>query len=424
MSFDMASTAKLTPPFRLVATYFITSILFFLAGTVLTLINYSDFQGFYFQPHILAIVHTLALGWITMSISGAMYQLIPVVFRVRVYSIPLAYLQYFVLTAGSLGMIYGFYEFNISPGFVTFASIAFLGMIAFIINVLMSMAKVKEWNITAAHFLTGIVFLLVAVSIGLLLAMNLQYGFLMVNHLEILKVHAHAVLIGFVTMIIFGAVYQLVPMFSLSYNFPRGFGWAAYFLLLVGIVGYGLAITLGDNTELSDVFSLVMVAGVFAFLVQAAQIFRKRVRRKLDAGLRQTVVSFVYLGLAAFAVAASIALGPWKNTPSADIALSVGFLFFFGFIGSLILGQMLKIAPFLVWVRKYSSMVGLTDVPSLHEMVDQTLSYVQLYLWSAAVAVASGALVFSYMPLFLVGCSAMTISAIIYAYVQLKIFRS
>ena len=424
MSFQFGDAAKLTPPFRLVATYFVTSLAFFLAGVFLTLINYTDFQGFYFQPHILAITHTLALGWITMIISGAMYQLIPVVFRVRVFSISLAYFQYCVLTFGAIGMIYGFYEFNISMGFVVFASLAYLGVVTFVFNVLMSMTKVKEWNITGVHFMTAMVFLFIAVSVGLILALNLQFGFLMVNHLEILKVHAHIAIVGFVTLVIFGAVYQLVPMFSLSYGFPRLFGWIAYILIVFGLAAYGIAITFGDNTKSADLFSLAMAAGIFAFLVQAAIILKKRVRRKLDAGLKQTVVSFVYLGLATVIMVVSIIWNPWKEIPLSNITLAVSFFIFFGYIGSLILGQMLKIGPFLVWLHKYSDKVGISDVPSLHEMVDQRLAYIQLFLWSAAVPVATVAIILSDMPLLFAGCSAMMMSAIIFVFVQYKIFRS
>jgi hypothetical protein len=423
MSFQFGDAAKLTPPFRLVATYFVTSLAFFLAGVFLTLINYTDFQEFYFQPHILAITHTLALGWITMIISGAMYQLIPVVFRVRVFSITLAYFQYYVLTVGAIGMIYGFYKFNISMGFVVFASLAYLGVVTFVLNVLMSMTKVKEWNITGVHFITAMIFLFIAVSVGLILALNLQFGFLMVNHLEILKVHAHIAIVGFVTLVIFGAVYQLVPMFSLSYDFPKLFGWIAYILIVSGLTAYGILITFWDNTKLADLSSLVMAAGIFAFLFQVAIILKKRVRRKLDAGLKQTVVSFGYLGLATAIVVISIVWNLWKDIPRSNVALAVSFFIFFGYIGSLILGQMLKIGPFLVWLRKYSDKVGISDVPSLHEMVDQRLAYLQLFLWSTAVPVATLAIVLSDMPILFAGCAAMMLSAIIFVFVQYKIFR-
>ena len=424
MSFQPGDAAKLTPPFKLVATYFITSLIFFVAGVFLTFINFRDFQGFYFQPHILAITHALALGWITMIISGAMYQLIPVVFRVRVFSISLAYVQYFALTLGAIGMIFSFYAFNIGSGFVTHAAAAYLGIVIFVFNIFATFTRVKEWNITALYLLTAMVFLFIAVSVGLILVLNLQFGFLMINHLEILKVHAHIAIVGFVTMVIFGATYQLIPMFSLSYDFSRWSGWLAYFLIVLGLVAYGVSITFGDNTKLADMFSLVMAAGIFAFLVQVAIILKKRVRRKLDAGLTQTVVSFVYLGLASLIVVMSILSNPWGEIPTSNIALAAGFFIFYGYIGSLILGQMLKIGPFLVWLHKYSDKVGIAEVPSLHDMVDQRLAYLQLFLWSAAVPVATVAIILSGMTVFFAACAAMMLSAIIFVFVQYKVFRS
>jgi hypothetical protein len=35
--------------------------------------------GHYYQPRLLALTHVIALGWITLAILGATYQLVPVV---------------------------------------------------------------------------------------------------------------------------------------------------------------------------------------------------------------------------------------------------------------------------------------------------------------------------------------------------------
>jgi len=422
MSFQPGDIPNLTPPFKLVATYFITSVLFFVGGTFLTFINAQDFQQFYFQPHILAITHTIALGWITMVISGAVYQLIPVVFRVRIYSVYLSGIQYFLLTIGSLGMIYGFYELNISSGFVVFASMAYVGIVIFTLNVITTLFKVKDWNITGYHLLTAVIFLFIAVSVGLILALNLRYGFLMVNHLEILKVHAHLAIAGFVVMIIFGTVYQLIPMFVLSYDFSRSSGALAYFLVVIGLIGYGVSIAFGDHTYLANIFSVSISAGMFVFIYQVFIILRKRIRKKLDVGLKQTVVSFVFLGLASLMYIALALSDLFGFVPPHFNPIAVGFFIFFGFIGSLILGQMLKISPFLVWLRKYSSKVGIVEVPSLHEMVDQKLAYLELILWSMAVPMATIAIIISNVPLLFVGTGLMFVSSIFFLVVRYKIF--
>ncbi|MGC8654685.1 MAG: hypothetical protein ACP5US_11925 [Candidatus Kryptoniota bacterium] len=422
MSFELGDAAKLTPPFRLVAAYFITSVIFFVLGTFLTFVNFQDFQEFYFQPHILAVTHTLALGWITMIISGAVYQLIPVVFRIRIFSIYMAYIQYFLLTGGAIGMIYGFYEFNIGVGFIVFALMAYTAIVIFVFNVVMTLLNINEWNITGYHFFTSMIFLFTAVSIGLLLALNLRYGFLMVNHLEILKIHAHLAIAGFVMMVIFGSVYQLIPMFALSYDFSRLPGMIAYFLIVIGLVGYGTAITFGDNTGLAGIFSIITALGMFSFLYQVTVILKHRVRRKLDAGLKQTVISFIFLGLSSLMYVTSSLSNQLPGVTPYAAASATAFLIIFGFIGSIILGQMLKIGPFLVWLRKYSAKVGIADVPSLHEMVNQKLAYLQLFLWTLAVPVATIGILISSQQLLFAGTAVMFVSSVIFSIVQYKVF--
>ena len=65
----------------------------------------SELSGHYYQPRVLALTHTVTLGWITMSILGASYQLIPMVLERPLWSERLARWQLGVLLVGLAGMI-------------------------------------------------------------------------------------------------------------------------------------------------------------------------------------------------------------------------------------------------------------------------------------------------------------------------------
>ena len=419
---QFGDASKLAPPFTLVVKYYVTSLAFFITGVALTLVNYRDLDAFYFQPHILSITHILALGWITMIMSGAMFQLIPVSFHVRVFSISMAYLQYFLLTLGTIGMAAEFYVFNTGAVFVVSASLAFVALVIFGLNVSVTLLRADKLNITGYHYLTAIVFLLIAISIGIMLALNLRYGFLDVNHIEILKVHVHVAIVGFITLVIFGAVYQLIPMFSLAYEFSQTFGWIAYALTIIGVIGYAMGTVFGQNALIAQFGSVVMAAGVFAFLIQCRIIFQKRMRKRLDVGMKQTVMSLVFLGVAAFLLAfSSLVRRPLGLDPD-RIAFAVSFLVFYGYIGSLILGQMLKIGPFLTWLHKYSDKVGVANVPALHEMVDRRSARLQFRLWSLGVPLAALGMILRQNIILLIGCSAMFLASLAFLFVQYKIF--
>ena len=48
--------------------------------------------GHYYHPRLLALTHVLALGWVTLAIMGASYQIIPVVIERPLFSERLALL--------------------------------------------------------------------------------------------------------------------------------------------------------------------------------------------------------------------------------------------------------------------------------------------------------------------------------------------
>src|SRR5690242_2973177 len=63
---------------------------------------------------VLALVHTATLGWFTMTIMGAMYQLVPVVLVTRLRAVPLAHGQMALYLAGVALLVSGFW-FNALP---------------------------------------------------------------------------------------------------------------------------------------------------------------------------------------------------------------------------------------------------------------------------------------------------------------------
>src|SRR5215510_16152886 len=61
--------------------------------------------GHYYQPRVLALTHTVTLGWITLTIMGASYQLVPVVLGRPIWSERMARWQLAVLAVAVAGMV-------------------------------------------------------------------------------------------------------------------------------------------------------------------------------------------------------------------------------------------------------------------------------------------------------------------------------
>jgi cbb3-type cytochrome oxidase subunit 1 len=72
--------------YRIVVTHYVAAAFCFLILSFMMLLSVKAFIGHYFHPQILAITHMAALGWGTMIILGASYQLIPVVLETELYS--------------------------------------------------------------------------------------------------------------------------------------------------------------------------------------------------------------------------------------------------------------------------------------------------------------------------------------------------
>ena len=80
-----ASLTK-TTSYKVIIPFYAFAALSFLTAATLLFKFSDDFKGHYFQPHILAITHTMALGWGTMMILGASHQLVPVMVEGKLYS--------------------------------------------------------------------------------------------------------------------------------------------------------------------------------------------------------------------------------------------------------------------------------------------------------------------------------------------------
>src|SRR5690606_3366992 len=100
------------PKEYVVVPFFGTAALFFLLLCLLLCFSAKEITGHYFNPHILAIVHTAALGWGTMVIMGAAYQLLPVICENELVSPRMAFLSYLLLTLGTSILVGCFWIFH------------------------------------------------------------------------------------------------------------------------------------------------------------------------------------------------------------------------------------------------------------------------------------------------------------------------
>ncbi len=413
---SLVSTAY-APPFRIVLKYFGAAVFSFLLLNILLTFNFETFSGHHFQPKLLSITHIATLGWITMTIFGALFQLIPVVLQVKLFSETLAEIQFWIFSFGVLTLTYSFWFFTIDLPLTIGASLINLAVIIFLVNIIATLTRVKEWNLTASYLTASLFYLLTTGAAGLLLAINLGYPYIKGNHLDYISYHLIVAVVGWAAMVIMGVTFKLVPMFTLSHNFSTTSGKWAFGLINFGLFGFLYELH-SKNSILFFISAVFVAAGIFFFLYQVYIIFKQRIRRKLDSALKFTQTAFIFFGISTV-FGFSFLIFDLSNVM--NITLAFGYLIFFGFISMLIVGQMYKILPFLTWYHKYSSKAGLEKVPTLKEMYNEKISYAGYYLMVASVI---GVPIFVLLKLYilvLVFFILMLISVILFVFNMIKI---
>ncbi len=418
---NISVASAYSPPFRIVSKYFISSIASFVVLNFLLLFNYHDISGHHFQPKILSITHITTLGFITMIIFGAMFQLVPVVLEVKLFSSLLDEIQFWIYLTGVVLLTTKFWFFNINYSFTFPAILLNAAMGLFSINIIFSMFKVKNWNITGTYFAASIFWLIITAIAGLLLAMNLDKPFFKISHFQYLKLHVITAFVGWVGMVIMGVSFKLIPMFTLSHNYKMIYGKITVVIINIGLLGVNWIMHYKDVGLYNLIFGSMIFAGFILYFIQIYLIFKNRIRKKLDSGLKFSAVAFILMGLTTI-LNFSFLFFEYESTK--NLTLIYGLIALFGSFGMLIIGQMYKIVPFLVWYHKYSSKVGIQNVPMLKDMFDEKLANYQLIVMLGGIINASIGFFLDLKFVIFLGFLLLFISSLIFAYNMFKIYRS
>lgn len=345
----------------------------------------ADLAGHYYHPRLLALTHTVTLGWITLAIMGASYQLIPVVLERPLWSERLARWQLALLVAGLAGMVGHFYIGQWS-GLVWRAGLVGLGVVLHVANAALTVRGLARWTFTARLVVLALAGLVLTALFGLLLGADKLWRFLPGALLPNLHAHVHLAVLGWVLPMVIGVAARVLPMFLLARE-PEGWpGALQLWGLGLGVPAVVLGLLLGQPLLL--VPGAIGVAGAIAgHLVWVADMARRRRRPGLDWGLRFVLTASGFLVLATglgLAFAFDLIVGPRFGLAYAVLALG-------GWISLMVTGMMLKIVPFLVWYRVYSPHVGRRPVPALAQLSSARLegwAYALLTVGVAALAPA------------------------------------
>jgi len=317
-----------------------------------------ELSGHYYHPRVLALTHTVTLGWITMSILGASYQLIPIVLERPLWSERLARWQLGVLLIGVSGIIAHFW-IGTWPALAGAAALVGLGAGMHVVNVALSLRDFGRWTFTARLVVLGHVGLSLTIFFGFALALNHLWPFLPGKFFPTLHAHVHLALAWWIAPMLMGVSARVYPMFLLA---PEPRGWPGRIQLWGLAVGAPVLVTgLLAAPGLIAPGAAALAAAAAGHVVWVVSMARCRKRPRLDWGLRfvLTAAGFLPLGtVLGLALAFDLLSGP-------RVALAYAVLVLGGWASLSVVGMMLKIVPFLVWYRVYGPQAGRAQVPTL-----------------------------------------------------------
>ncbi|MDK9692806.1 MAG: hypothetical protein OEL19_00995 [Sulfurimonas sp.] len=368
------------PPFKLISPFFIVGSFFYLAAVLFMFFIGAENLSL-LDAKVLGFVHLFLLGFVMMTIFGAMAQLVPVVLEVGHFGVELFYAIWPLLGIGTVMMAFGFSY----PMLLPFGGVVVLiAMMIFVMEIFLTIKKVEKLTLVMSSMLLANIFLFLGIIFGLVMALGYA-GMVNVDVDALLRSHVFLVIVGYIVVTIMGLSAVLIPMFGLSHGFSM-----KPLKIAITMVGVAALLIVASSFSGIKIFEyagyLLCVAAMVVYFFFVKVLFVTRARKEIDIYAKSLLFSFISLLV-------SLALGILYLVGAGDtFLLSAGWLMFFGFFAFIITGHIYKIIPFLVWFERFSPLVGKQKVPMLADMLPKKSSSAQLIFSAVGVVVVAVAL--------------------------------
>ncbi|MDH5654930.1 MAG: hypothetical protein OEZ34_03410, partial [Spirochaetia bacterium] len=323
------------PPFTAPLRFFLTAPVFGILAGIGLLIRPEILSSRWYSESI-GTTHLLTLGFIAMSVVGAMMQMLPVLAGKTVKR-PLlfAMIIHILLVSGTFLFVSSFFLNNFSL-FVAALSAVFSALLYFFIYTASLIFKTEHRNDTITAMTLSLISLFIVITSGLFLGLNRIGSQLPFQIHSLADIHIAWALLGWAGILIFGVSYQVFPMFyiapPLASIIKRTF-LPVFFLLLIfwsvltgtaspGILSESLLYLTAFLTATFSVFTLIL--------------FYRRKRKIKESALPFFQSAFAFLII-------SVLLFFFHS------GMTGAILYLYGFAVTMINGMMYRIIPFLTF---------------------------------------------------------------------------
>jgi hypothetical protein len=377
--------------------------------------------AFVYHPRALALVHLVTLGWVSGSILGALYMVMPLAFGVSMRTRRLDCWACLSFWVGAVAMVFGFwhgrYDFvGIGSPFV-FWAFATIG-----VRVIRGLTDARvPWGV-ALHVALAFVNVTVAGASGLVLAVNRMTGLLPGSPLSLAAAHAHLAVLGWAMMMIIGVAYRLIPMFVPA-AMPSGTGLAASAILLeIGALGVAASLAVGKSALPWVPF---VIGALACFVAQVRRIVSNKRPRPVDLPRRDWSTWHTHFALGYLLLAAVLGIAVVVGAPSPPTLWAYGTAGVLGFTVQMVLGIGGRLLPMYAWYRSLERRDGILPTRSVHALIAPRLSLAVLGSWLGGLPVFTAGLMTDGLILIACGAGAMLVGVLLNAaHVALLLHRA
>lgn len=376
------------PPFTVPLRFFLTAPWFALLAAALLAWQGPEALASRWSPATLALTHLFTLGFLAMTMLGALMQLLPVLAGSPVARPQLiGGVVHGLLILGTLALSAGFAA---SHAPLLSAALWLLGggFALFIAAVGWSLWRADRANPAVWPLRLAAIALLVTISLGIFVGLSRAAP---VAGAHWTDVHLAWGFLGWVGLLVMGVAFHVVPMFQLTPAYP---GWMTRRLtplLFAALPLWSLGLLLAPAHSvfavIADVLTVVIALGLAAFAIVTLRLQSQRRRQLPDVTLR-----FWQLAMTSLLVCVVMGLA-LRFTPGnfPRLELMLGTWLIAGFASSAIHGMLYKIVPFLTWLHLHQQNVPGT-LPNMKQIMPDTRTRPHLWIHGAALALVTAAI--------------------------------
>ena len=187
------------------------------------------------SPHVAGVTHLFTLGWLTTTIFGALYQLLPVALAAPLRSTRLGHVSFWAFAPGA-----GLFACGVADGSTllhhTGIGLIAVGIVLAVFNIGSSLPKSRSRDETWTAVGIALAFLLSTLVLGIVLLHNIHTGFLAEFRVTVLAIHLHVAIVGWALIMMVGVSHRLLPMFLLAHGADTRWTKRSLASLLVGVL--------------------------------------------------------------------------------------------------------------------------------------------------------------------------------------------